>query len=180
MEADNDLAFGRIVEAVSHSKFWPTTAIFAIEDDPQDGWDHVSAYRTTSYVISPYTKRHAVVDTQYNNTSLLRTIELILGIPPMTQMDATATPMFDCFTDTPNLTPYDSVTNNIPLNEMNRRAKDIKDAALRHDALVSAKLPLDKEDQCPEDLFNHILWRSAKGSKVPYPEQLIRPVADDD
>jgi YVTN family beta-propeller protein len=180
MEADNDLAFGKIVDAVSHSKFWPTTAIFAIEDDPQDGWDHVSAYRTTAYVVSPYTKRHAVVNTQYNNTSLLRTIELILGIPPMTQMDATATPMFDCFTDQPDFTPYDFVTNNIPLDEMNPRARDIPDDALRKDALISARLPLEKEDQCPEDLFNHILWRAAKGSKAPYPEQLIKPVDDDD
>jgi YVTN family beta-propeller protein len=180
MEADNDLAFGRIVDAVSHSTFWPTTCIFAIEDDPQDGWDHVSGYRTTAYVISPYTKRHAVVNTQYNNTSLLRTIELILGIPPMTQMDATATPMFDCFMDTPDLAPYDFVTNNIPLDEMNPRARDIEDDALRKDALISARLPLDKEDQCPEDLFNHILWRAAKGSKTPYPDQFVKAVPDDD
>jgi hypothetical protein len=165
---------------VSHSRFWPTTCIFGIEDDPQDGWDHVSSYRTTAYVISPYTRRHAVVNTQYNNTSLLRTMELILGIPPMTQMDASATPMFDCFTSTPDLAPYDAVTNNVPLDEMNPPAKDIEDAALRKDAIVSAKLPLEKEDQCPEDLFNHILWRAAKGSKAPYPEQLIKPVDDDD
>lgn len=177
--ADNDLAFGQIVDAVSHSKFWPTTCIFAIEDDPQDGWDHVSGYRTTAYVISPYTRRHAVVNTQYNTTSLLRTIELILGLPPMTQMDATATPLFDCFTDAPDFTPYDAVTNQVPLNEMNPPARRIEDAVLRKDALVSAKLPLDKEDQCPEDLFNHILWRAAKGSKVPYPIQFVKAVDDD-
>ncbi len=177
--ADNDLAFGRIVDAVSHSKFWPTTCIFAIEDDPQDGWDHVSGYRTTAYVISPYTKRHAVVNTQYNTTSLLRTVELILGLPPMTQMDATATPMFDCFTDTPDFTPYDAVTNQVPLDEMNPPPRRIQDAALRKDALVSAKLPLDKEDQCPEDLFNHIIWRAAKGPKVPYPDQFVKAVDDD-
>ncbi|MGH8022512.1 MAG: phosphoesterase, partial [Limisphaerales bacterium] len=180
MEADNDLAFGRIVDAVSHSPFWPSTCIFAIEDDPQDGWDHVSAYRTTAYVVSPYTRRHAVVDTQYNTTSLLRTIELILGIPPMTQMDATATPMFDCFTGTPDFTPYDCVTNDIPLNQMNPPARAIKDSALRRDALVSAKLPLEKEDQCPEDLFNHILWRAAKGSQAPYPVQLVKSAPQDD
>ena len=95
--ADNDLAFGQMVEAVSHSRFWTNTCLFAIEDDPQNGWDHVSGYRTTAYVISPYTKRRQVVSTQYNQTSLLRTIELMLGLPPMNQMDATATPMFDCF-----------------------------------------------------------------------------------
>ena len=97
--ADNDLAFGQIVEALSHSPFWPETCIFAIEDDPQAGWDHVSGYRTTAYVASPYTRRGAVVGTQYNQTSLLRTMELMLGLPPMNQMDATATPMTACFTD---------------------------------------------------------------------------------
>ncbi|HTR43857.1 MAG TPA: bifunctional YncE family protein/alkaline phosphatase family protein [Pseudomonadales bacterium] len=178
--ADNDLAFGQIVEAVSHSQFWSNTCIFGIEDDPQDGWDHVSGYRTTAYVISPYTKRHAVVNTQYNTTSLLRTIELILGLPPMTQMDATATPMFDCFTDTPDFTPYDAVTNNIPLDEMNPKPKKIRNETLRNDAVVSAKLPLDKEDQCPEDLFNHILWRAAKGPQTPYPAQFVKQVDDDD
>src|SRR5205085_11409553 len=81
--ADNDLAFGKIVEAVSHSAFWKDTCIFAIEDDPQSGWDHVSGYRTTAYVASPYTRRGQVIHTQYNQTSILRTIELILGLPPM-------------------------------------------------------------------------------------------------
>ncbi|MGC9942739.1 MAG: bifunctional YncE family protein/alkaline phosphatase family protein [Verrucomicrobiota bacterium] len=177
--ADNDLAFGQIVDAVSHSKFWTNTCIFAIEDDPQDGWDHLSAYRTTAYVISPYTKRHQVVSTQYNHTSLLRTIELILGLPPMNQMDATATPMFDCFNSTPDYTAYDAVTNTVPLDEMNPLPKKIRDAQLRKDALVSAKLPLDKEDQCPEDLFNHILWRSVKGSQIPYPDWAVKSTDDD-
>ncbi len=117
--ADNDLAMGQIVEAVSHSKFWKDTCIFAIEDDPQNGWDHVSGYRTTAYVASAYTKRNAVVSTQYNQTSLLRTMELMLGLPPMNQMDATATPMFDCFTSTPDFAAFNAVTNNVPLDEMN-------------------------------------------------------------
>jgi len=171
--ADNDLAFGQIVDALSHSIFWTNTCIIGIEDDPQDGWDHVSPYRTTAYVISPYTRRHAVVNTQYNHTSLLRTIELILGIPPMNQMDATATPMFDCFTSVPDFAPYDAVTNQVPLDQMNPNPKAIKDAQLRKDAYVSAKLPLDKEDQCPEDVFNQILWRAAKGSHVPYPDWAV-------
>ena len=114
--ADNDLAFGQVVEAVSHSTCWKDTCIFAIEDDPQNGWDHVSGYRTTAYVASPYTKRGAVVRTQYNHTSLLRTMELILGLPPMNQMDATATPMFDCFTNTPDFTAFAAVANNVPLD----------------------------------------------------------------
>ena len=121
--ADNDLALGQIVDAVSHSRFWTNTCIFAVEDDPQTGWDHVSGYRTTAYVASPYTKRGVTISTQYNQTSLLRTMELMLGLPPMNQMDATATPMFDCFTNTPDFTAFDAVTNNVPLDEMNPRAE---------------------------------------------------------
>jgi hypothetical protein len=177
--ADNDLAFGQIVEAVSHSRFWTNTCIFAIEDDPQSGWDHVSGYRTTAYVVSPYTKRRQVVSTQYNQTSLLRTMELMLGLPPMNQMDATATPMFDCFTNTPDFTAFTAVTNNVPLDEMNPLPKLISDPRLRKDAYVSAKLPLEKEDQCPEDLFNHILWRAMKGSQTPYPAWAVKVVDDD-
>ena len=178
--ADNDLAFGRIVEAISHGKFWTNTCIFAIEDDPQDGWDHVSGYRTTAYVASAYTKRGAVVHTQYNQTSLLRTMELMLGLPPMNQMDATATPMFDCFIPAPNFTPFDAVTNNVPLDEMNPPPKRIADPLLRKDAYASARLPLDKEDQCPEDLFNQILWRAAKGPQTPYPAWAVQTVDDND
>ena len=150
MVADNDLAFGQIVEAVSHSKFWKETCIFAIEDDPQAGWDHVSGYRTTCYVASPYTRRGAVVSTQYNQTSLLRTMELMLGLPPMNQMDATATPMTACFTDTPDFTPFTALTNNIPLDQMNPAPKKISDPLLRKHAYASARLPLDEVDKCPE------------------------------
>jgi YVTN family beta-propeller protein len=177
--ADNDLAFGQIVEAVSHSKFWKDTCIFAVEDDPQAGWDHVSGYRTTAYVISPFTKRGAVVSTQYNQTSLLRTMELILRLPPMNQMDATATPMFDCFTSTPDFTPFAAVPNNVPLDEMNPPARRVSDLQLRKDALASARLPLEKPDQCPEDLLNRILWRAMKGPQTPYPEWAVKVVDDD-
>src|SRR5262249_25385270 len=120
--ADNDLAFGQIVEALSHSRFWPDTCVFAIEDDPQNGCDHVSGYRTTAYVVSPYTKRHQVVSTQYNQVSMVRTIELILGLPPMNQLDATATPMSDCFTETQDLNPFTALTNNVALDQMNPQA----------------------------------------------------------
>ncbi|HZQ45430.1 MAG TPA: phosphoesterase, partial [Verrucomicrobiae bacterium] len=177
--ADNDLAMGRIVEAFSHSKFWKDTCIFAIEDDPQSGWDHVSGYRTTAYVASPYTKRHAVVSTSYNQPGLLRTMELMLGLPPMNQMDASATPMFDCFNHEPDFTPFDSVTNNIPLDQMNPPPAAIKDPVQRHYAAASARLPLDKPDQCPESLLNRILWNAQKGSKIPYPAWAIT-VQDDD
>lgn len=177
--ADNDLAMGKIFEAVSHSKFWTNTCVFAIEDDPQNGWDHVSGYRTTAYVASAYTKRGAVVNTQYNQTSLLRTMELMLGLPPMNQMDATATPMFECFTNVPDFIAFDSVTNQVPLDEMNPPKEKIQDAQLRRDAIVSSKFNLDKEDQCPEDLFNRILWRAMKGPQTPYPDWAVKIMDDD-
>jgi len=177
--ADNDLAFGQIVDAISHSDFWKDTCIFAIEDDPQAGWDHVSGYRTTAYVVSPYTKRKAVVHTQYNHTSLLRSIELILGLPPMNQMDATATPMFDCFTNVADYTPFQALTNNIPLDQMNPPAKKVADSVLRKDAYVSSRLPLAKPDQCPEDTLNRILWHAMKGSRAPYPVWAVQTVDDD-
>jgi YVTN family beta-propeller protein len=176
--ADNDLALGQIVDAVSHSKFWTNTCIFAVEDDPQAGWDHVSGFRTTAYVASPYTKRGATVSTQYNQTSLLRTMELMLGLPPMNQMDATATPMFDCFTNTPDFTAFDAVMNGVPLDEMNTAPKQIPDAQMRKNAYVSARLPLKKPDQCPEDVLNRILWRATMGTK-PYPEWAVKIVDED-
>ena len=177
--ADNDLAFGKIIDALSHSRFWRDTCLFAIEDDPQAGWDHVSGYRTTAYVISPYTRRGAVIPTQYNQTSLLRTMELILGLPPMNQMDATGTPMFDCFTNTPDFTPFESVANNIPLNETNPAVISLTDRRQRRDALISARLPLDKPDQCPEGILNEILWHSRHGFANPYPQWAVT-VKDDD
>ena len=163
---------------MSHSRFWKDTCIIAIEDDPQNGWDHVSGYRTTAYVISAYTRRGAVIGTQYNQTSLLRTMELMLGLPPMNQMDATATPMFDCFTNTPDFSAFTAMTNNVALDTMNPPPKKIQDAQLRKDALASARLPLDKPDQCPEDVLNRILWRAAMGAK-PYPEWAVKVVDED-
>ncbi len=177
--ADNDLALGHIVEAISHSRFWPETCIFVIEDDPQAGWDHVSGYRTTAFVISPYTRRGGVtVSTQYNHTSLLRTMELILGLPPMNLFDATATPMFDCFTNQPDLSPFAAVPNNIPIDEMNPEPKKISDPLLRKHAYASNRLPLEEPDRCPEDLLNRILWHAMKGARAPYPVWAVK-VEDD-
>jgi YVTN family beta-propeller protein len=178
--ADNDLAFGRIVESFSHSRFWKETVIFGIEDDPQNGFDHVSGYRTTAYCISPYTKRSAVVSTQYNTTSILRTIEQILGLPPMNQFDATATPMFDCFTSTPDFTPFESVPNLVPLNDMNPDPEQIADSLQRRHARLSARLNFRKVDACPEDTLNRILWHAIKGSATPYPAWAVTLVLDDD
>lgn len=173
--ADNDLAFGRIVEAISHSRFWKETCIFSIEDDPQAGFDHVSGYRTTGYVVSPYTKRKARVSTQYNTPGMIRSMELILGLPPMNQMDASATPFYDCFTTQADFTPYDSVPNNIPLDELNPPAKAQVDPVLRRNAELSAALPLDKPDQCDEDVLNRILWQAQMGSKAAYPKWAVIP-----
>ena len=178
--ADNDLAFGRIVEAFSHSKFWKDMAIFAIEDDPQNGWDHVSGYRTIAFCVSPYAKRGQTISTQYNTTSILRTIEQILGMRPMNQFDASATPMFDCFTDVPNLKPYQTVPITVPLDQMNPSPNAIRDSVLRDDALVSATLNFREVDQAPEDVLNRILWRSQRGTSVPFPVWATTPVEDDD
>ncbi len=177
--ADNDLAFGRIVEALSHSKFWPEMAIFCIEDDPQAGWDHISGYRTTAYCASPYAVRGGkTVSTLYNTTSVLRTIEQILGLPPMNQFDASATPMFDCFTQTPDLTPFESVATNVPLDKLNPSPASIRDPVLREDALVSATLNFVQIDAAPEDTLNQILWRSQRGSSIPYPTWATVPDED--
>ena len=177
--ADNDLAFGRIVAGLSHSKFWQEMAIFAIEDDPQAGWDHVSGYRTTAYCVSPYTKRGQVIGTQYNTTSILRTIEQILGMAPMNQFDASATPLFDCFTEQPDFTPFQSVPTKIPLDQMNPEPKAILDSILRNDALVSATLNFREIDKAPEDVLNRILWRAMKGTLAPYPSWAVSVVEEE-
>ncbi len=168
--ADNDLALGRIVEAVSHSKFWKETAIFVIEDDPQAGLDHVDGRRTIAFCISPYTKRGEVISTHYNQNSILRTMELILGLPPMNQFDMAATVMTDCFTETPDFTPYTALENNIPLDEMNPTISSLNKESKQHFyAKKSMEMNLDEIDQADEGLFNRILWHDVKGYDVPYP-----------
>jgi len=173
--ADNDLALGRIVEAVSRSAFWPETCFFVIEDDPQAGWDHVSGYRTTAYVISPYTRRGAVVSTRYDQPGILHTIELILGLPPMNQMDAAAVPLRECFTAKPDFSAFTAQPNRIPLDRMNPEPQALADPRLRRDARLSAALPLSEVDQCDENLLNHILWRARKGPRAPYPAWAVLP-----
>jgi YVTN family beta-propeller protein len=167
--ADNDLALGRVVEALSHSKFWSETCIFVVQDDPQNGFDHIDGHRTVGLVISPYTLRHALDSTQYNQTSMVRTIELILGLPPMNQFDASATPMSSCFTDTADLTPYKALPNNIPLDQMNPALSQIRDARQRQWAAVSSRLRLDNFDEADEDTLNRILWHAARGRDDTYP-----------
>lgn len=169
MVADNDLALGQIVEAVSKSKFWKETAIFVVEDDSQAGLDHVDGRRTVSLCISPYTKRHSIQSTMYNQNSILRTIELILGLPPMNQFDLTATPMQDCFTDTPDFTPYIARPNQIPLTEMNPKIATLR-GAQKHWARESMKIPLDDVDMGDAKVFSRVLWYSVKGYDAMYPK----------
>jgi hypothetical protein len=177
--ADNDLAFGRIVEGLSQSRFWPHMAIFAIEDDPQDGWDHVSGYRTVAFCASPYARRRATVSAQYNTTSILRTIEQILGIPPMNQFDASATPMFDCFQDKADLTPYTATPSLVALDKLNPKVSAVADPVLKNDAIVSTAINFRQVDRAPEDVLNRILWRAMRGSRATYPEWAINATDDD-
>ena len=168
MVADNDLALGRIIEAVTKSKFWDSTVIFVTEDDSQEGWDHISAYRTTGLVISPYSRLQKTIHTQYNTTSIVRSIEQILGLPPMNSLDATALPMNDCFNLLKdNQYTFKYLPNKIPLNEMNKELASLKGKSLEL-AKQSKKGKFDKTDSGDDFLFNKILWYDAKGNK-PYP-----------
>ncbi len=178
--ADNDLALGQLVEAVSQSRFWADTCLFSIEDDPQSGWDHVSGYRTTCYVASAYTHRRQTISVPYNQVGLVRTIELILGLPPMNQLDAAATPFTECFMPVPDMTAFHSTPNRVPLDNLNPPPKKIADRQLRLDAIVSSRLPWDAPDRCPEDLLNRILWRAMKGPQTPYPAWAIETMRGDD
>ncbi len=170
MVADNDLALGRIIEALSKSRFWKNTVVFVTEDDSQAGWDHVSAYRTVALVISPYSRLKKTISTAYNQTSMIRTIEQILGLPPMNVEDATAIPMRDVFTKKPDFSPYICVKNNIPLDEMNPPLSALNQADLYY-AKASARLAEKGIDAAGEDdLMNRILWHSFRENR-PYPKQ---------
>lgn len=169
MVADNDLALGQIIEAITKSKFWNNTAVFVTEDDSQSGWDHVSAYRTVGMVVSPYSRLNQTVHTNYNQISMIKTIEHILGLPPMNIQDATAMPMFDCFSKSKDLTQFTSVPNEIPLNEMNKTLSELKGTALRF-ARKSMEPQFDHIDAGDDALFNHIIWVAMK-EKEPFPKK---------
>ncbi len=171
--ADNDLALGQIVEAISNSKFWKETCIFVTEDDPQAGLDHVDGHRTVGMVISPYTKRKEVVSTYYSQINMVRTMENILGIPPMNQLDKAADSMFDCFSEKPDFTPYKAELNNIPLDELNPPLKGLTGKQLSW-AKKSLEQDLEDYDRIDEDTFNRIIWHSVKGYDRPYPVLSLR------
>ena len=170
MVADNDLALGQVVEAVSKSKFWKDTCFFVVEDDPQNGFDHVDAHRTVALAISPYSKRRFVDSTCYNQTGMVKTIELILGLPPMNQLDLSATAMRHCFQEKPDLSGYTAKAAQIALDEMNPPVNRLKGQALLW-AQKSLEMNLDDADLADEDTFNRILWHAAHGDKKPYPDQ---------
>ena len=161
--ADNDWAVGKFVEYLSKSSIWKETAIFILEDDAQNGPDHVDAHRSTAYLAGGFVKRNFIDHTMYSTSGMLRTIELILGLPPMSQYDAAAEPMWRCFSATPNLSPFISLPANISLSTKNE--KDTKSARL------SKTFDFSQEDRVPDLLFSQVIWKAVKGenSKMPAP-----------
>ncbi len=158
---DNDLALGQLVEGLSKSRFWKNLAMFVVEDDAQNGSDHVDAHRTVALAISPYIKRHSVDSTLYSTSSMLRTMELILGLDPMSQFDAAARPMFHSFTGQPDFTPYVHRPARVDLNARNTRRAPM--------AEVSMRLNLEVEDRADDLLFNEIIWKAVKGADAVMP-----------
>ncbi|MBN1293886.1 MAG: beta-propeller fold lactonase family protein [Candidatus Latescibacteria bacterium] len=172
MVAENDIALGRIVEAVSNSRFWKDTAIFVIEDDAQNGPDHVDAHRTIAFAISPYIRRGIVDNTLYDTASMLRTMELILGLHPMSQYDAAAFPMVACFTDKADLTPYKSLYPKVPLDEVN--------TTMAYGAAESIAMDFSREDATPEIRLNEIIWKSIRGEESEMPRPINHRVSYDE
>ncbi len=161
MVAENDFALGVLVEGISKSKFWKETAIFVVEDDAQNGSDHVDAHRTVALVISPYTQHGKVDSTMYSTASMLRTMELILGLRPMSQFDAAATPMYHAFQKEPKLDAYKHVVPDIDLKTVN--------LVSAWGAKLSDTFDFSKEDAADDLLFNEVIWRSVKGASSPMP-----------
>ncbi len=174
MVAENDLALGRVVEAISNSLYWKESAVFVLEDDAQAGPDHVDAHRSPAFVVSPYSRRGTVDSTLYTTSGVLRTMELILGLPPMSQYDAAAAPMYGAFQSTQVTAPFKARPARIDLGEKNGR--DAWGAA------ASARMNLREADLAPEQELNEILWKSVKGAASPMPPPVraafIRPTAD--
>jgi YVTN family beta-propeller protein len=166
--ASNDVALGKIVAGASRSKFWKEMAIFVIEDDAQNGPDHVDAHRTTGFVISPYCRRGVVDSTLSTTASMIRTMELILGLPPLTQYDAGATPMFACFGEELQATPYTVLMPRVDLH-----AKNPENGPF---SKPSARIDWREYDRVPEDELNRILWHLARGLDAPYPTPIHRAV----
>jgi hypothetical protein len=173
MIAENDAALGRIVEAISKSRYWKESAVFVLEDDAQDGPDHVDAHRSVALVASPYARRGTVDSTLYTTSAMLRTIELILGIPPMSQYDAAARPMYAAFGAAADLRPFEAKPPRVSLDEKNDPEA--------WGAAASAAMDLDEADRAPDRELNEIVWRSVRGPGSPMPPPVhaafVRPAA---
>jgi hypothetical protein len=191
--ADNDLALGKIVEGLTHSRFWNEMAILVVEDDAQNGVDHIDGHRTVALAISPYTKRGSVDSTFYSQPSLVKTIELMLGLPALSIFDLVATDMRASFIaagSPPDLRAYTALEPAVSLAEKNVRASSITGpnaAARRAAALASSRMRFDEPDAAPSEALNRILWHEARGWSRPYPgvkHSLFFPmsvdIADDD
>lgn len=181
MVADNDLAVGQIVEALSKSRFWPKMAVFIVEDDAQNGVDHVDGHRTTAFVASPYARRNHVDSTFYSHQSILKTIELILGLPTMSLFDLIANDMRHSFTNQPDLTPYAVVRPKQDLFEMNPPVRALRGPA-RQAALASARMNWSVPDAIPTEKLNRIVWGQVRGWQTPYPapkQALFAPLSLD-
>jgi sugar lactone lactonase YvrE len=161
MVAQNDLALGMIIEALSKSKFWKETAVFVVEDDAQNGSDHVDAHRTVALVVSPYTQRGHVDSTMYATSSMLRTMELILGVKPMSQYDAAAPPMYPSFSAKPDFSPYTRVAPGVDIGAVNKTTAWGAD--------LSEKMDFTREDAADDFLLNEVIWRSVRGAASPMP-----------
>lgn len=176
MVAENDQALGKLIEHLSHSKIWKESVVFVLEDDAQNGPDHVDAHRSTAFVISPYVKRNVVVSRMYSTASMLRTIELILGLPAMSQYDAAATPMWECFSAIPDVRSFTALPAQYNLKEMNTRISSI--------SRKSDLFNLEVMDAAPDLEFSEVIWKAVKGldSVMPAPVRsaFIKPLEETD
>jgi hypothetical protein len=168
MVADNDLALGQIVEALTKSRFWAKMAIFVVEDDAQNGVDHVDGHRTVALAVSPYIRRGHVDSTFYAHQSILKTIELMLGLPTLSLFDLIANDMRASFTNTADLEAYTAVQPKQALFETNPELTSLRGQA-RADALASMRMRFDVPDAAPTEKLNRIVWRNVKGLGYPYP-----------
>ncbi len=176
MVADNDLAVGMFLDYLSKSPVWKESVVFILEDDAQNGPDHVDAHRSPAYIAGPYVKRNFVDHTPYSTSGILKTIELILGLPPMSQYDAAATPLWRCFTSSPDYAVFDHLPVAVDLNEINLTVNEL--------SRKSDTFNFSKEDSVPDEEFNEVLWKGIKGinSPVPAPKRaaFLMAAADDD
>ncbi|SCW86185.1 bifunctional YncE family protein/alkaline phosphatase family protein [Mucilaginibacter sp. NFR10] len=163
--ADNDLAIGQFIEHLSHSSIWKESVVFILEDDAQNGPDHIDAHRSPVFVAGPYVKRNAVIHGMYSTSGVLRTIELILGLPPMSQYDAAAMPLYDCFTSKPDLTPYTARPAQVDLEQRN--------IAVNESSKRSELFNFAREDAAPDIDLNEVVWKYVKGeaSVMPAPKR---------